>query len=133
MPTIKIAKLTTSELIRLRHQIDARLREAVSDLESELQEMRTTIGTALNGTASPGRFRRSRRGRGGGRKGTRPDSLPGRILAIVSRASGPVAVADIKVRLKLPKSKMNQVGVAFSALKKRGEIKSAGRGMYRAA
>jgi hypothetical protein len=133
MPTIKIAKLTTNELISLRHQIDARLREAVSVLESELEEMRTTIGAVQNGTAFPRRSRRSRGSHGGSRKGTRPDSLPGRILAIVSRASGPVAVADIKVRLKLPKSKMNQVGVAFSALKKRGEIKSAGRGMYRAA
>jgi hypothetical protein len=127
---VQFKKLEDAHLAALKSDVEMELLKRIREAEENLGRMRQLAGLEpSNGMTR----RRGSRVKPVGAGGTRPGSLPGKILAMVAEASGPISVADIKTRLKLPKSKMNQVGVAFSSLKKRGEIKSAGRGIYQTA
>jgi hypothetical protein len=135
MATIKIGELSTAELVKLRNQIDTRIKAAVSDLENQLAEMRAAIDGGSNGAVRRGRKPGRPAGSTGGKgqRQLRPTGLPYRALTVIKGSSGPIAVSDIRSKLKLPEKKAAQLGVTLGNLKKRGEIKSAGRGMYAAA
>jgi hypothetical protein len=136
MATVKLGRLSTTELVKLRQQIDRRIKEAMNALETQLEEMRSAI-EAGGGNGSPRSGRRpGRPAASKGRKGQRqlrPTGLPYRALTVIKGSSGPIAVSDIRSKLKLPEKKAAQLGVTLGNLKKRGEIKSAGRGLYASA
>lgn len=132
--TIKIGRLSTAELVKLRKQIDTRLRNSVSELEAQLHAMRRAIAEGSNGSVRRGRRSRPGSAKGGnGQRALRPTGLPYRALTVIKGSSSPVQVADIASKLKLNAKKKAQLNVALMGLKKRGDIASAGRGLYKSA